>query len=194
MDLNLEVKKLNLEELKNVYETYMMKDFPANELKPFQMIAEKYKEGCYEALGVMKNNEIIGYACFVKLGNDYLFDYLGVREDIRNKGIGSQFLQVIKEYYKDADSIIGEVEDYTLSDGDERELRERRYHFYLRNGLVDTGVKVWMYGVDYIILMVGNENEYDAEQLKNKIKALYLAHYQNMLPENLFLTKVRVKE
>lgn len=185
----MKVKVLDLDEIRYVYETYMTKDFPDDELKPLAMIEQIYEKKCYEALGVLDQDVLIGYAFFVKMGNDYLFDYLGIRDDMRNKGIGSEFLDAIRDYYKDADSIIGEVEDFTLSEGPERDLQERRYHFYLRNGLVDTGVRVWMFGVDFIVLAMPAKTQLNEEV----VKSLYMEHYKAMLPEHLYKTKVCVK-
>lgn len=185
----MKVKVLDLDEIRYVYKTYMTEDFPDDELKPLDMIEQVYARGCYEALGVMDQDVLIGYAYFVKMGNDYLFDYLGIRKDMRNKGIGSEFLDAIRNHYKDADSIIGEVEDFNLSEGAERELQERRYHFYLRNGLVDTGIKVWMFGVDYIVLAMPAKTPLS----EDVVKKLYMDHYKAMLPEHLYKTKVYVK-
>lgn len=186
---NMNVRLLDLEEIREVYETYMVEDFPADELKPFLMIEKMFHEGRYEVLGVMDQEKLVGYANFVKIGNDYLFDYLAISKEMRNQGIGSEFLDAIREHYKDADSIIGEVEDFNLSTGAERELQERRYHFYLRNGLVDTNVKVWMFDVDYIVLMMPAKKTLNEED----VKQLYLDIYRAMLPEELFKAKVRVK-
>ncbi len=101
----------------------MKVDFPDNERKPLAMITKGMDQGSYECLGMVEDGEsregsdadicegILCYSVFVKNGNAYLFDYLAAMGDIRNKGFGTQMLGLLKEYYKDADCVFGEVEN-----------------------------------------------------------------------------------
>lgn len=183
------LRQLNIEEMKYVYDTFMTEHFPDDELKPFQLIKSVYDQGCYDALGIIYNNKIIGYAYFVKIDNKYLFDYFGMIDQYRNLGIGSYMLDEIRTFYKDADCIIGEVEDYNLADPEQRIIQERRYNFYLRNGCVDTGLKVLLFDVDYIIIILSSNREIPTDNIKN----MYLNIYKHVLPDKLFSKKVKIK-
>lgn len=183
------LRQLNIEEMKYVYDTYMTEHFPDDELKPFQLIKSVYDQGCYDALGIIYNNKIIGYAYFVKIDNKYLFDYFGITDQYRNLGIGSYMLDKIRTFYKDAECIIGEVEDYNLADPEQRTIQERRYNFYLRNGCVDTGLKVLLFDVDYIIIILSSNREIPTDNIKN----MYLNIYKHVLPDKLFSKKVKIK-
>ena len=70
------------------------------------MDAGKYE--CY----ALTENELLGYAFFVKLERDYLLDYLAIVRGKRDLGLGSVFLEKLFHQLKDADSMIVEVEAY----------------------------------------------------------------------------------
>lgn len=187
----MELVKLNKWQMTYIYITRMREDFPRSERKPLKMILRGMKEGIYECLGVKNGKSILGYAILVCHGKDYLFDYLATSKKCRNKGVGAEFLALLKEHYKEAESIIGEVENPDLATNEEeRNLQERRYQFYLRNGLVDTGVLVKLFGVDFRILELVIKEPHD----KDTVKELYKNHYKIMLPEELYLEKVKVIE
>ncbi|MDO4621521.1 MAG: GNAT family N-acetyltransferase [Eubacteriales bacterium] len=187
----MEIKKLNDEQIVYVYQTYMMEHFPDDERKPLAMIRKALNEGTYECLGLFEDAEVLGYAFFSIYGKSCLFDYLGIADEYRNKGLGSELVKYVGAYYREMDCVFGEVEDYTLAETEEeRSIQERRYHFYLRNGLVDTGVRVEMFGVDYIVLEVPVHHRHTWEQMK----AIYADHYAAMLPKPIFDQKIRVKD
>jgi len=181
--------ELTRRQIKKIYKEYMVNDFPADELKPLIIILRARRKGKYICLGLEKNEEIVGYAFFVKLNNDYLFDYLAVREEDRNKNYGSIFIELLKERFKDADSVIGEVEnpDYAR-DEDERDLRSRRINFYLRNGLVDTGIRAKTFGVEFLIL----EIDLGKSHSDDEIKELYQYEYRSILTEKLYRNNIVV--
>ena len=186
----MNVKILTKQQVEFIYKTSMMFDFTDEERKPVSMILEAMDKGVYECLGLMEEEEILGYAFFYKMDKDYLFDFLAMTRGNRNKGYGSKFLEYCAEYYKDANSIIGEVEDPDFAKSDEeRQLRERRMGFYFRNGYRETGVKTSLFSVDFIVI----ELLIDRPHSKEEVEALYMAHYKSMLPPDKFATKVRIK-
>lgn len=185
-----DISLLSREQIKEVYKESMMVDFPDNERKPLSMIMKALDKGAYICLGVIDKVKVLGYAFFVKNENDYLFDYLAVINGNRNNGLGSFFLKHIAEYFKDANSIIGEVEDPQCAKTEEdRLLQQRRYNFYMRNGFVDTGVKANVFGADFIII----ELKLGSVHTQDEIKKLYLNHYKSFLPRLMFYRKVKIK-
>lgn len=187
------IRKLSKDQVSYIYKTYMVNDFPANELKPLSMILKGMENNVFEGLGLMsedREDKILGYAIFVKNGKDYLFDYLAVVDGNRNDGIGSTFLKHIAEYLKDADSVIGEVEDPDYAKNEaEKQLQERRIGFYKRNGYIDTNVKVKLYGVDFRVF----ELDLGRKHSEKEIKRLYKSVYKKTFPKFMYYKYVKVK-
>lgn len=190
MSDKIKIKKLNIRQTIAAYNTSLRKEFPANERRPLFMIMKGILAGTYECLGAFYKDRMLGYAFFLKHENDYLWDYLAVFEKYRCKGVGSQIIKRIKEYYETADSVIGEVENPDLTDSEkEKEIRARRYQFYLRNGCVDTGVKTVTFGAPFIIIQIAGR-PLDA----SKVAKLYRMHYKVSLPRRLYEGNIRIYE
>lgn len=211
LNTDTRIVKLNKEQVIEVYQKHMLHDFPSSELKPLKLILRGMDKGNYECLGLMQTDTLLGYAVFVRLHNDYLFDYLAIVEEYRNQKYGSAFLKAIAEYYAEADSVIGEVEDPECAKNDNlRMLQERRYQFYLRNGYVDTGVRVKLFGVDFCVIKLAKsncDNKVDFQVMSNDggksnqqenhiqdIEKLYLSHYKAILPRFLYWHNVIIKK
>ena len=190
----MQISLLGREQITEIYNTKMIYDFPPMELKPLPRILDAYDKNLYECYALLKDSdssdEILGYAFFVKMDNHYLFDYFAVTKDKRNGGLGSTFLGLLRQKFADSDSVIGEVEDPDYAENDEaRDLQTRRLNFYLRNGYINTGIKVLMFGVDYIVLEMDLGKNHDSDT----IARLYEAHYKAMLPEEIYKEKVTIK-
>ena len=190
----MNIQILDRNQIIEVYYSKMIHDFPQDELRPLDRILGPYDEGTYICYGLFDEacdcGDILGYACFVKRQNNYLFDYLAVSEASRNSGLGTEFLRLIKNMLIDSDSVVGEVEDpeYAVN-SEEKRIQERRLGFYLRNGYINTGVKVKLFGVDYIVLELDLGKNHD----RQTVEKLYQEHYRSMLPESLYLSKVIIK-
>ncbi len=174
--------KLDIEQIKKVYNERMVYDFPPDELRPLVRIIVPLQQGQYECLGLNDGERIIGYAFLVQKNNDYLLDYFAIYPEYRNKGIGGEMLQLVKEYLGCADNIILEVEDPDASTNDEdKTVCQRRLSFYIRNGFYNTGVKMLCFGVPYLILSCGNQRKQTEE-----IEELYFSFYRTVLPKKMF--------
>lgn len=190
MSDEIEIKKLNTRQTVGIYNKSLKKEFPVNERRPLFLIIKGMFAGTYECLGAVCKGRIIGYAFFIKYGNDYLFDYLAVYEKYRCKGVGSQIIKAVREYYINADSIIGEVENPNFAGtAEEESLMARRYNFYLRNGCIDTGVKAETFGVHFIIIQLAGK-----ELDRAKVAKLYQTHYKMSLPRHLYANNIKVYE
>lgn len=178
----MHLKTLTKDQLSDLYNDRMREDFPPSELKPLFVILDAVDKGIYEALGLYDGEEIVGYSCLVKQGNDYLVDYLAIYPEKRNGGIGSILVKLLSEHMDSTGNIIGEVEDpkYARND-DDRKLRIRRMDFYLRNGCFDTGVRAKCFGVEFIILRMGKK-----KLEKQKCWDIYSAIYRSILPKDMY--------
>ncbi|MDO4466578.1 MAG: AAC(3) family N-acetyltransferase, partial [Bacillota bacterium] len=132
---------LSKEEFSKIYDTYMIRDFPEDELKPLAMILENpnsYLYGYYE-------QEIRGYMNCVFQQDYCLVDYFGIFEKEKNKGYGSKLLQLLLDAFSSKTIIIeSEVPYDTIS--------EKRLSFYLKNGFLQSETSILLYGVKYHIL------------------------------------------
>lgn len=170
----MEIRELEPAQITFVYNTYMEIDFPKDELKPLKAITAMFAQGIYDCLGLYQGEELVAYAFFVKHQERrmLLLDYLAVTPAHRSGGVGSIFIALMKEYYAGYQAILLECEsECTAPDEEQRLIRKRRIHFYLRNGCTRTPVKSFLYGVEYEILCV-NISGLPAD-ITGELEALY---------------------
>ena len=179
----MKLSVLNIAKIKEIYETRMVIDFPKAELKPLKYIIDAVNSGIYECLGLYENEECIGYTFLVKQGTSYLIDYIAIYSDKRNNGAGSELLRLLNEHLAEADIVICEVEDPDYATDDTaKDLQTRRLGFYLRNGCVDTGLRVKCFGVPFVILSLGKNNGGRPDQLWD----IYNSYYRAVLPKEMY--------
>lgn len=185
----MEAVILTKEEAAKTYRSRLLKDFPRSEVRPLAMILRGMDAGEYICFGAVESDSLIGYAFFLRHGQNYLLDYLATVPERRNQGIGSAFLALLPQQLHDAASILTEVEaPDCAADEEERSLRRRRMDFYLRCGYRDTGVEVTTFGVRYRLLESGSK----PAETKEEVQERYLAHYRATLPASLFHTMIRI--
>ena len=158
----MEVRILTKTEVCGVYEEHMVRDFVENERKPLKLLLDMMDAGLYDPLGYFENGDFVGYTFLQKHDNNYLLDYFATVPEKRNGGIGSEILPTLRERSRDMSGLILEVEDPDKADGEEKALQDRRLNFYLRNGVVDSGVKVTTFHVPYRLLEIPLGREHTA--------------------------------
>lgn len=179
----MQLEHLTKAQVEEIYKNKMTVDFPKAELKPLEVILKAIDDCLYEPLGLFDESKFIGYTFLVKIGSDYLVDYLAVIPDERNNGAGSRLVQLLADHLKAAGDVIVEVEDPNLAaDAMAKDIQTRRYNFYLRNGCTDTGLRVKCFGVPFRILRVGQRKSEDHEALWK----LYQEFYRRVLPKEMF--------
>ena len=186
----LKVRELQVDEIKSLYNERLTRDFPPDELKPFTMIMSALERDAYICYGALVEESILAYAFFVKCGNDALIDYYAVREDMRDAGIGSRFIQeLISGPLQGMNCVLLEVEDPDCSqDVRERDIRNSRLSFYTRNGLVETGVRSTVWGVPYCVLELPLGERHSAAQ----IRMVYGGIYRVLMSEKIYNERVRI--
>ena len=176
----MQLVKLTRTQVKRVYLRFLRKDFPDNERKSLGMILRSLDAGTYRCFGGFEEGKLVAYAFLVKHGERYLLDYLAAIPAKRGQGVGSALLRLLKEQLAGAQSVVAEVEDPAQAEtAAEKELRERRLRFYLRNGFADPDVRFVTFGVPYQVI----ELVLDAPHSPEEVRELYRAHYRAMLPE-----------
>ncbi|MCD7885131.1 MAG: GNAT family N-acetyltransferase [Lachnospiraceae bacterium] len=141
--------------------------FPEQERKPFSLIERKAAMGEMEMLLIREEKKRIGFAIVAYGERLVLLDYFAISPRWRGQGYGSAALELIQGLYSDRPLFL-EIEkpltaDTESSDGqaggmdpEEKEgasdIRQRRKAFYLRNGMLETGVQVELFGVKMELL------------------------------------------
>ena len=186
------VETLSLPQIRAIYRERITQDFPQDEIRPLAMLEKALARGEYVCYGAVSEKDILAYAFFVKLKQNEkpyaLFDYYAVRQDIRDRGVGSRFIQaLIAGPLREMDCVLLEVDDPGCAQTpEEAEKRNRRLAFYLRNGLRDTDVKATVFGAQFKILTLPLGSAVSREEVRQKYAALYRA----LLPPVLFQEKV----
>ena len=172
-----------------MYHTRLKKDFPPDEVRVLESIRNSWQKNEYECYGLFDQDEIRGYAFFVRRDREYLLDYLAVVPEHRGEGLGSGFLRRLTESMKTADLIVCEVENPDAAEEEEvRRQQERRLQFYLRTGFRKTGLFSIVFGVNYQILEFPVTGEYSTPELRR----IYTELYRSILPEAYFQREFRV--
>ena len=154
----MELRNLNRESLRAVYQNHIKRDFPPEERKPLFIMERLIRQGKYDPLGFYEGEELLAYALlWHDEGRDYvLLDYLAVCEDIRGRGVGAAALELLRGHYRDYRGILAEAEAPGEDAGpEENALRERRQAFYLRAGFQRLGYQAKLFGVVYDMLSSG---------------------------------------
>jgi len=148
--------KLEPEGLAAVYQQHLLRDFPPIEQKPLPLLLELCQAGRYCGYGFYEGRQLLGYAFFALPSHqrDILLDYLAVVPQLRNQGLGSQFLAMIVTELGDRyRALLLEVEDPAYGEDEaDQELRRRRIGFYLRNGMELRGLKCFVQDGYFLIM------------------------------------------
>lgn len=163
----LEVRRLTMDEMGEVYERHMLSDFPENERKPLARILELSKAGFYEAYGIFEEEKLVAYAWFMKgkQGKYVLLDYLAVCKEYRSQGYGSRLLPILQETMcKQYAGILGEVEDPDFGENEEDiAVRRRRMQYYERYGFQRRALYCTLFGPRLCIISYGQKGQKEAD-------------------------------
>ena len=186
--MNIEMRLLTRDEVGQVYHEHLVKDFPADEVKPLWAIYRMMEEGGYDPFGLYVDGVMKGYALFTRQESALLIDYYAIIAEYRGQGYGSLFLKAMREHYKTLPGILFEVERPEMATSEEdRHVRERRIHFYRKNGLVDTGIRVTVFDVAFRMLYLPCCGVTDVEMVKQDLERVY----RFMLPGHYYEEKVQ---
>lgn len=177
----MRIQLLDCAAAQELYSAHMVRDFPADELKPFSSVRELMQAGLYEPLALVgEDGALQAYAWQVLLPGrrSALLDYFAVRRDLRGTGVGTRALRLLADHYRDRlDDLILECEhpDEAPDPGAAR----RRIAFYLRAGARETPLEGRVFGVRYRILALPCGGRADDETLGRDLRELY----RMMVPE-----------
>ena len=151
----MQIKIMDIDEIREIYYTNMVYEFPEEELKPFSSIDRLLQRDMYLCYGLYDGDQLQGYAFLVREeGNAHLLlDYYVVLSEYRDRGMGTRFMTMLREACQGYSSILVEVENPDFAQNDEElAAQKRRVSFYERNGYVDTGIRANLFDAEYRIL------------------------------------------
>lgn len=171
----MDYKKATLQEIEEIYNNYMKKDFPPAELKPLSAIKYSVEKGWYTMYIGYDQEGIKGYACIADTNDGFGFlDYFAIVEKYRGTGVGTAFFASLKAL--GFDCIILETESIESAKNEEEDLtRKRRIAFYKRSGCMDTGCMYNVFGVEYNVF-VNKEVELTEDFLAKLLSAYEYAY------------------
>lgn len=175
----MQIRILDDEERRSIYYEHLQNDFHQSEVKPYTLVEKLVTEQRYLCYGLWDNEELKGYAFFVK-GSDsktLLLDYFAILSDYRSQGLGGIFIQAIQEnMIKDKLTLIAEVENPVhASDEQSRDLMNRRIQFYIRNGFKQSKIWCRVFTDEYMIIYYNEKPHQDEDCLVLELKQLYQA-------------------
>ena len=181
-----EIKLLNENEIIDIFNSRMMKDFPFNERRKLENILGLKTAGIYFPYGYIVDDKLVAYAFFVKTEIEekpfYLLDYYAVDSSIRGKGAGSIFINKLKEIVDGP--FICEVENPDFYQVEEEKAKKiKRINFYYNNDFVDTGSKIKLFDVHYCIL---SSKTLDKKMVDDGIFKIYSSILSKELMERFF--------
>lgn len=154
----LHIKKLNLDEIREIYNAYMHEAFPPSELRPFASMEMLYNKNCYPCYGFYNETDsLCAYAYFscTENGKYALLDYICCQKRPARHGHRQQDFPLLRTEMKDRDGLLLEVESVESAEAEEEaNIRRRRIAFYERCGCEMTKTKSLLYGVDFNILVL----------------------------------------
>lgn len=175
--------KLDKKQLAFIYNNYMVKDFPPDELKPLSHIVRMMDQNLCTAFAEKNGEEVLSYFTLCRHSGVALVDYLAVNAKCRGQGIGSRTLSYLKEV-AEGDAILVECEnpDFAPSQ-EERIVRLRRIKFYVSAGFVLSDVRSKLFDVEYVILTYPK-----SDSVRKGLSDIY----KQMLSDIAFKTKLEI--
>lgn len=188
----MQLEKLDRFTLQDIYNTFMVHDFPKSELKPLAMLQEQMEKGNCIGWHLTENKDLLAYAIFAKtaaLSSPVLLDYYAVNSVRRGSGIGSICLKLLAEQLQESDSILLEVEAVEkATTEEERNIRKRRISFYKQNGCLETAIENCLFGVDFSIMTLPCRKTLTNDEVFSSLEDIY----QTMMPPERYAANVRL--
>lgn len=182
-NIRLRLEPVSTQDAAEIYEEYMISDFPPSERKPFAMIRQGMETGEYEFLALRDTFGLAGYAVLVlEQGRKAaLLDYYAVVPQRRCSGTGALGLSLLRKYYAQRlDNIL--IESEHPDEAPNPALAGRRLGFYERAGCRATPIAERLFGVRYIIFSLDCTDQGAARSVQELEKSLREI-YGSMIPE-----------
>lgn len=142
--------------------------FPPEEYLAPSELVKMAQSDTFDFLALLDEDRFVGFMV-VLLYEDmaYLF-FLAISADSRGKGYGGRAIETLRAQYPDKIHTV----DFEMTDDSapNKEQREKRRSFYLRNGYHETGLFLSYLGVDYEVFCMSDR--FDVMTFKNMMKTI----------------------
>ena len=162
----MNIKKLTIKQVKEIYNQYIVEDFPINERRPLNKIIKLINNNKYITFALFNQDTLLGYAFFYGYDNQFICDYFAIIKEHRNQNYGSFFLQELLKLFSTS-KLYFEVEK---PENPNKSIKERRIQFYLKNNIILNPIHIRLFFVDYIIL---SNTPTTLEEVKHLYQKLY---------------------
>lgn len=170
------LKKIELEEFKNLYQNHIIHDFKQTERPPLSIFKKRIKKGLNDVYIFMENQKEIAYVITAENQEFVLILFLAVFKDKRGNGIGSKLLEEIKNKFKEKKGIILEVESVEYSENEQdKQVREKRIKFYQKNNYqIIENIDYIVWGEHYnLMIQLLKGNDISKEETIENINKIY---------------------
>ena len=137
------------EQIKQLYQTA----FPENEQIPWDNLVRLIGEMHLDFTAYYEGDGLIGFTIVYPRPSFNWYWYFAVRPELRGQGRGQQILTSLLEKYK-GKALVLDMES-PRQECDNKEQRQRRHAFYLRNGFRDTNLYRCWDDLEMTIMMTG---------------------------------------
>ena len=137
------------EQIKHLYQTA----FPENEQIPWDELVRLIGEMHLDFTAYYGEDNFIGFTIVYPRTSFNWYWYFAVRPELRGQGKGQQILTALLEKYK-GQSYVLDMES-PRQECNNKEQRQRRHAFYLRNGFRDTYLYRCWDDLEMTIMMIG---------------------------------------
>lgn len=172
--VNIHSQNANNEELRRLYETA----FPDGEQIPYDDLICLLDTMDIDYTAYYDGEMFVGLTIVLRLPRYNWAWYFAVREELRGKGYGQSIFTSMVNNYRNGHPYIMDIESPFQPDAPNPEQRKRRYAFYLRNGMRDTGANRTYNNITFTIL--SNSDEPFTNQDYDDIVAPLRAAWDNM--------------
>lgn len=147
--------------------------FPPEEyLAPSELVKMAHSDN-FDFLALLDGEKFVGFMVVQTCADmAYLF-FLAIDAESRGKGYGSRAIETLTAEYPDKTHV---VDFEMLNDAaPNKEQREKRRSFYLRNGYQETGLFLSYLGVDYEVLCMGDH--FNIDTFKSMMKTIQVEEF-----------------
>ncbi|MBN3860534.1 GNAT family N-acetyltransferase [Neisseriaceae bacterium PsAf] len=172
------LREINFDEFKNIFKQYIRQDFPFLERKPLWTLKKNFSTGKNNACVLERDGSLKAYASFTSENKEIiLLDYFAVTKEARGEGVGSLFLQLLKNNLAAKGIIECENPEDTKS-SEEKRLITRRVDFYVNAGATLLDYRLKILGIEYVLLYLPISASKDEINLAKELSLIF----DNMYP------------
>ena len=186
----MEFKELAWDEIKKIYEQFLICDFIPQEQKPLPWMRQLFEAGVYPCFGLFEEGELRAYAFLATAPGTgfFLLDYFAVVERFRGNGCGGVMLEALKERFS-KEGLILEVENgCDASSEEEKEICRKRIRFYERHGICHTDMMVLLWGKALDIYYFSEKGQKEPKKIYEGLKIIY----HTLFPKEDYIKNVKI--